>query len=383
MKKSNLFLASLLSLGIVTLSSCSSDNTLLILNWGEYINDDVVAEFEQEYNCEVVISIADSNEKFYSKVKAGTTAYDLVVPSDYMVQKMADQNMLQELDLSKISNYDRNNFMPGVNGIIDAMNVDKDYSNYFVPYFFGTFGLMYNKNCAECEDLEEKVKTYGWQGYFDTDIIPDSVKVGMYNVPRNSYAAAMFYNHLSPNEYNSDLLSLAKTTLSKRKFKEWGTDTLKRGVQAGNLDLAFVYTGDFLDMLYGVCETPEDLESLSFDIYVPEETIAFMDTLVMPKNARHVDLAYKFMDFMLRKDSCYNNASVVGYCTPLKSAYEEIIAGKNTDDPWLQVWSKANETYYPLAKPEDEVQYKGTPLTYFSKDQLTSLTNMINNIKVA
>ena len=297
MKKSNLLLAALFATSISSLTSCANQNTLLILNWGEYINDDVVLEFEKEYNCEVIISITDSNEKFYSKVKSGTTAYDLVVPSDYMVQKMADQNMIQKLDLSRLTNYNRESFMPGVNGIIDEMNVKgTDYTSYFVPYLWGTFGLMYNKRV---NGLEELVKEHGWQGYFDPTIIPSNVKVGMYNVPRDAYAAAMFYNHLSPNEVTPDLLKLAEKTLSMRKFKEWGTDTLKKGVQSGNLDLAFVYTGDFLDMLYEVVDTPEELDNINFDIYIPDETIAFMDTLVMPKNARHVDLAYKFMDFML------------------------------------------------------------------------------------
>lgn len=106
---------------VVILSGCSQKNVLLILNWGEYISDEVVASFEEEYGVQVKISIADSNELFYAKVKDGTTAYDLVVPSDYMIEKMAQKGLLQKIDLTKLENYDPENnpFMSGVLAIQD------------------------------------------------------------------------------------------------------------------------------------------------------------------------------------------------------------------------------------------------------------------------
>ena len=93
---------SILFLMFITLiiSSCSSRERLLVLNWGEYINDEVVAKFEETYNCDVVMSLADSNELFYSKLKSGTTVYDIVVPSDYMVEKMKEADLLQEIDFT-------------------------------------------------------------------------------------------------------------------------------------------------------------------------------------------------------------------------------------------------------------------------------------------
>ena len=112
---------SILFLMFITLiiSSCSSRERLLVLNWGEYINDEVVAKFEETYNCDVVMSLADSNELFYSKLKSGTTVYDIIVPSDYMVEKMKEADLLQEIDLSKLNNYDYDKFLPGVQGILD------------------------------------------------------------------------------------------------------------------------------------------------------------------------------------------------------------------------------------------------------------------------
>ncbi|HBQ42810.1 MAG TPA: spermidine/putrescine ABC transporter substrate-binding protein, partial [Lactobacillus acetotolerans] len=103
-----------IGLVIILLASRGNKERLLILNWGEYINDEVVELFEEEYGIDVVISIADSNELFYSKVKSGTTAYDLVIPSDYMIEKMHSKDLLQKIDLDKLENYDpiNNPFMP-------------------------------------------------------------------------------------------------------------------------------------------------------------------------------------------------------------------------------------------------------------------------------
>ncbi len=373
----------LLASSIFSLSGCQSNNTLLILNWGEYINQDLVDAFEKEYNCNVIISLADSNELFYSKVKSGTTVYDLVVPSDYMVEKMTDKNLLQKIDFNRLENYKRETFMPGVNGILDEMDKVKEgirYSDYCIPYFWGTFGLMYNNRNQEVAD---KISTYGWDAYFKPEILSDKYSFGMYNVPRDVYAATMFYNHLSPNELDDDLLKLSSDTLMQRHFDAWGTDTLKKSVEAENLDVAFMYTGDYLDMAYQVCDSMDKLENLNIDIYIPDETIAFLDTLVMTKNARHVDLAYQFINYMMEPDNYYENASVVGYCTPSRIAYDKIIDGKNTDDPWLQVWSYFNNKCYPLPKETDEKQFSGTPLTYFSQEDLARLTNIVNKAKIS
>lgn len=374
--KSISFLLTILSL--TSLSGCQKRETLLLLNWGEYISDEVVSNFENEYNCDVKISIADSNELFYSKVKGGTTVYDLVVPSDYMVEKMVDHNLLQQLDYSLLSNYSRDSFLDSVNGLYDEMDsLGKEYSSYCVPYFYGTFGLMYSKRKPE---LEKLISDNSWEGYFNPEIISSSYKVGMYNVPRDVYAATMFYNHLSPNEINDELLSLSYDTLTKRDFTSWATDNLKKGIESGNLDLAFVYTGDFLDMAYEDCKTLDDVASLDYGIYVPDETIAFIDNLVMTKNARHKNLAYKFMDYLLEPKNAIKNASIVGYCTALKESYQSLTTVDDNSSEEEKVRAKLISTYYPII--EGEKKYQGTLLTYFSKDELTKLTNLVNNAKV-
>lgn len=139
--------------------------------------------------------------------------------------------------------------------------------------------------------------------------------------------------------------------------------------------------GDFLDVYYQQLDVNPDPSKVKFDIYIPEDTIAFMDGLVIPKNAHNVELAHKFIDFMLRPEIAYLNASVVGYCTPVLKAYDQIV-GYQGDDPWLKAWAQANLKYYPKPLPTDLVQFKGTPLTNLSREYLASIITMVNNVKV-
>lgn len=374
-----------LTISIIVLTSCSSRQRLLVLNWGEYISDEVVTKFEDTYNCDVVMSLADSNELFYSKVKSGTTVYDIVVPSDYMVEKMIDNDLLQELDLTRLSNYSYDKFLPGVQGILDDLEARKPgMTNYFVPYFWGTWGIMYNKsNPALLDVIAEQENTSPWALLFDRSILPSNTRVGMYETPRYAYSAAMFYNNLDINVESEENLNAFRETLDNTHFDMWGTDTLKKSVAAGNLDLAFMWTGDFLDMLYTELEDSTDVNSLNFDIIIPDKTIAFMDNLVITKKARNVDLAYKFIDFLLDPENAYLNASVVGYCTPLQSTYDMITDyvsdPSNPDNTWLTNFAYAVKTYYPIL-PNKE--YKGTVLANISREYLNELTNIYNNAKV-
>jgi spermidine/putrescine-binding protein len=380
MKKNKLLLASLMMFSLVNFSSCSK-NKLLILNWGEYINMDLVEAFEKENNCEVVISIAESNELFYSKVKGGTTVYDLVVPSDYMVKKMYENQLLQKIDKTRLTNYQEGMFMPGVYNIENIFINDyafEDYSDYQIPYFWGTFGLMYNKNKI---GVQEALEQYSWDCFFNKDLLPKGTKTGMYNVPRDSYAASLLHHNLSPNLIGEEYLSLVKNDLKTAKFDQWGTDELKRQVQKGDLDIAFVYTGDFLDMVYSdsnYLNVNKTLDDLTYDIYIPNNTITFMDSFVLTKNAKNVDLAYRFIDYFLDSQVAYENSSVVGYCTPIKESYEQILSLKTSSSKLDQKWASLIEKYYPL----DDDNSQKSPLINFDKNYLTKVTNNVNDVKV-
>lgn len=379
MKKNKLILFAIF-FSLLMCSSCSSRNKLLILNWGEYINDAIVRRFEKEFNCEVYISIADSNELFYSKIKSGTTNYDLVIPSDYMVKKMYESDLIQKIDHSLLDNYQDDMFLNGVIGIQEEYETTfnfKDFKDYQIPYFFGSFGLMYNKSKP---GIKEALETYSWDAFFNKDLLPKGTKTGMYNVPRNAYAASMFHLNHSPNEMGDNYLKEVKQDLINAHFNQWGTDELKKQVQKGDLDIAFCYTGDFLDMFYqDIKDNHKTIEEVNYDIFIPSQTIAFMDSFVLLKHAPHLSLAYKFMNYFLDENNAYENASIIGYCTTLKSSYNKIISLANDDDYFNQAFAYALNKYYPVL--EGEKKYIGTPLINFDKNYLTKVSNMVNDVK--
>ena len=358
--------------GTLFLSACTMKNKLLILNWGEYINDEVVMLFEEKYGVEVSISIADSNELFYSKLKSGTTAYDLILPSDYMIEKMMVKGLLQEIDFDKLENYDpiQNPYLQGLESIRATMLEGTE--NYYVPYFWGTFGLMYNKLKP---GLKEALETYQWQAYFNPTLRPLGTRTGMYDTAQFAYATAMIYNDLDPNVFTDENLNLAFETIKNANFITWADDQLKKSIAANNLDLAFVWTGDFLDMLYVDLGEGIPYDEITYDIFIPDTTLAFMDAFVIPKNARHVDLAHQFIDFFLDPEMAYLNASVIGYATPLQVTYDMIV-GYSGDETWENNWARAYRTYY-----EDTPDFRGIPLANLDQAIITKLNLMVNNVK--
>ncbi|MDR2867173.1 MAG: extracellular solute-binding protein [Acholeplasmatales bacterium] len=400
MLKSKLFLTFLvLCLLTLFLGSCSNRQTLLLLNWGEYINEDLITKFEEEYGVEVKMSLADSNELFYSKVMGGTTVYDLVIPSDYMIEKMAKKDLIQEIDYTKLDNWNSNNpLTPGVADILNSLTsfefqgTTKEAKDYCVPYFWGTFGIMYRKTPALiASGIEDPSKAL--DVYFNEASRPAGTRIGMYDSPRFSYAAALQYLGLNFNDYSKELLAQAKTVLANSRIHEWGFDTLKKNILSNNLDLAYTWTGDMLDMLYMRLDEGQSIQDIDFDIVIPDNSIAFMDAFVIPKKSRNSELAYKFIDFFLDPLNAYENASTVGYCTPVVKAYNWIVDPQLAlndgvidaqyyleEESWLNSWSYANNRYYPLTSPGS---FNGISLSDFDTKIIDLINQMINQIKTS
>lgn len=367
----------------ITLAACDSRPTLRILNWGEYINDEVVAQFEDEFGYRVIVDVADSNEAFYSKIKSGTTAYDIVIPSDYMIEKMQEENMLVKLDYSLLTNRDAVTYISAVDQIFDSMSETTlerttktvDFTEYAVPYFWGTFGIIYNNRKA---GLKTALETHGWGAYFDPSKAPAGIKRGMYDVPQFAYAAAMLYLGEGVNEFSTSLLSQAQQAISQANFVEWGDDSLKRNVEAGNLDMALVYTGDYLDRLYIQLEEGKTLAQVQaqFDIYIPENTFVFADMLVIPKTSKHVDRAHEFINFMLKPEVVALNAEVVGYAAALVEAYDLIMENLTSTDAWYRNWALANQTYY-----DKNMVLTVSPLTALKPADIDRINTMIDNVR--
>ncbi len=366
---------------LFALTSCGGKEKLLFLNWGEYIDDTMISAFEDKYNCIVLMDLSESNENFYSKVRTGTTVYDVVCPSDYMVEKMYRNDMLAEIDFSKIKSYSKNEGLKkGVQKIMTQMqeDCDEDITNYFVPYLWGTWGIMYS---TEKEGLEEVVTNSSneWECLFNREALPDGTRIAMYDSHQHAYyAACQYLGDAFP--YNEELpqskLNKIKALIKNVSYDAWGADNIKKDIVAGNLDLGFMWTGDFL---YYYCEEAastvmeaylnKDIDytefkamldtilsderiyrtnnkqySIGFDLYIPESTIAFCDNLVITKDASNKDLAHKFIDFMssyneayikneveVNVSPSYSNAYYVCYDTPFISVYNDIVSLSNTD----------------------------------------------------
>ena len=180
----------LLILSFLTLSSCGSKGAdLLILNWGDYIAEELLLGFEEEYGVKVKVVTTDSNEQMYSSIMNKTAEYDLVVPSDYMLDQMAQEGIIKKIDYRRLENYSEDMFVSELNDLMNSENT-ASYKGYYIPYFWGSLGIMYNKNK---EGVEEAVLENGWACFFEQDLLPKNAKVGMYSVSRDALACAEHY----------------------------------------------------------------------------------------------------------------------------------------------------------------------------------------------
>ncbi len=364
---------------ISILTSCGGKGCdLLILNWGDYIAEDVVSAFEEEYGVKVKVSTTDSNEQMYSNIRNRTAEYDLVVPSDYMIHQMKEENLLHELDYSKLENYSEDMFVPQLKDLMDSKDC-MEYQGYYIPYFWGSLGIMYNKRKP---GIEEAVMKYEWSVLFEKDKLPKGSRVGMYSASRDALAAAELYLGYSLNTTDYEELETCMDVLKNTDFYQWGTDDLKIDVSQGKVDVALVYSGDFFDSYYADLEAEEGIEGTSntenYSIYSPvTHNNVFFDALVIPNTCTNEELAYQFIDFILDHENSYINADFIGYCPTIQTVYEEITSDEegwgdileiqsydptnilDQEDSWAEVYKYLGEEVYAfIEKKFTEVIFK-------------------------
>lgn len=325
MKRIYIIIASLIIM--LTLTSCDEKKSdLLILNWGDYISEDVISLFEEEYGVSVRVATTDSNEQMLFNIQNKTAQYDLVVPSDYMVDQMVSNGLLHKLDYSKLSNYRDDLFVEELQKLMNSDDCSH-YEGYYVPYFWGSLGIMYSKRI---EGVEEAVYEHGFKVLFDHELLPEGSKVAMYSASRDALACAELYYGYSLNTTNSEEIDRCIDLLATTNFYQWGTDDLKIDISQGKIDVALVYSGDFFDAYYADLEAEEDSEISNVDnygIYSPKEhNNVFFDAFVIPNTTTNEDLAYKFIDFMLDYENSYENALFIGYCPTLQEVYDDIMS---------------------------------------------------------
>ena len=312
--------------------------TLYLLNWGEYIDHELVAQFEEEYHCQVIEECVTSSEAMYQKITAGSTSYDVAIPGDYTVHQLYDEGYLVNMAIDDTRYENLNNykdiFSTQLSDLMATYMVNeegKEFNSYFMPYFWGAYSMIYT---TSKEDVGQTLKSNGFKGLYDRSLFSSDVKIGMYDTARWIVASYLMANDYDPNitsydgskedDLSTEIKNDAIEALQRVKFNEFGNDSLKRDVANGTLDFCFTQLGDFFDALYLVYDESED--DINFDVIVPETTSAFFDSMIIPKTYQNYDLANAFINFMLDPNHAYQNATAIGYSPTLKSVvslYEE------------------------------------------------------------
>lgn len=297
----------ILLLAVMLSTACSSGEkkeVLHIFNWGAYIDEETITMFEKEYNVKVNYSRFASNEEMYHKI-TNTGGFDIVIPSDYTVQRLREENLLQEIDFSKISNY--GNVLDSLMG--RKMDPEDKYS---VPYFWGNVGLVYNKENVSLADLDAQ----GWNILND---VRYKGSVYFYNSERDAFMIALKTLGYSMNSKDPQELKKANDWLIAMKSltaPTYATDEAIDRMVAGEKDIAVMYSGD---ANYIISEN-EDM-----DFYVPKQgTNVWLDSMVIPTTANNPELAHKWIDFTLRPEIALMNTEEVGYTSPIQSVIDTI-----------------------------------------------------------
>ncbi len=303
MKKLKLtILLAIVILGTSILSACG-DNTpsINVYNWGDYIDMDVIRDFEKEYGIKVVYDTFATNEDLYVKLKQGGSSYDVIFPSDYMIERMIREDLLVKLDKNNIPNLSK----------VDEkfLNLDYDPNNdYSVPYMWGTVGIIYNKTM-----VDEPLTSWAdlWNEKYKDQII-------MLNSQRDSLAVALKKLGYSMNTRDIDELEAAKEELIIQKplVTAYLGDEIKGAIVSGDAAIGVVWSGDAVAMIR---DNP-DLEYV-----IPSEgTNLWFDAMVIPKSAKNKEGAEKFIDFMTRPDISAKNTDYIGYSTPVPEAVDQL-----------------------------------------------------------
>ena len=300
-----LLLAVLVLLPALALTGCGSPQKVLnVYNWGDYIGEDVIADFEKETGIKVNYSMFSSNEELYAKLTGSSSQYDVIVPSDYMVERMASKGMLSEIDRSKLTNFSN------VDPQFQKMAFDPE-GKFSVPYMWGTVGIIYNT-----EMVTDPVDSWSilWNEKYKKQIL-------MYDSSRDAISVALLYKGLQPNATDEAALKNAEAALIAQKplVLSYTLDDTRDKILAGEAAMAVVYSGDAV-LIAQEAESPEQ-----FAYSIPKEgSNIFMDNLCIVKNAKHKEEAMKFIDYMLRPDIAARNAEYIGYSTPEKAAYDQL-----------------------------------------------------------
>ena len=284
-------------------------NVLKLYLPGEYLGENVISDFEKQYGVRVIVENFDSNEMMYTKLMAGDR-YDVIIPSDYMIERLMNEDFLQPLDKSMIPN------MENMSDAVLGMSYDPD-NTYSIPYFWGSVGLVYNHENVDPAVIESE----GWEVLRNTDY---AGHIYIYDSERDSFMMAFKALGYSMNTEDPDEINDAYGWLlqmNNTMSPVYVTDEVIDGMMNGYKDIAVVYSGDAAVVL-------DENEDMSF--YMPNQgTNIWCDAMVIPQNAENPKLAHEFINYMLTYEAAFDNTETVGYTSPNAEVFEEMTSSED------------------------------------------------------
>ena len=359
-------LAALLLSGCGSGGSSSGTLTLNVYNWGEYISDgsegsyDTVSEFEKWYEetygqkVKVNYDTYASNEDMYAKLSAGAVSYDVIIPSDYMIARMASEGMLLKLDFDNIPNYQ--NIDAGFKGLYyDETN------EYTVPYAYGIVGVIYDAEKVDGADTGDW--DLMWNPKYAGSILS-------FNNSRDAFGTAMYRLGLDVNSTDRAVWDQAKDALMEQRPLLYGQvmDEIFNLMESGEAAIGAYYAGDYFTML------DNQADGVDLRFYYPERTNYYIDAMCIPSCCEHKELAERFINFMLDRDAGVANAIYTYYASPNRVVY--------TDPEYIEeMGEEAMEILYPNIT-DFAAEYQRSAYRNLDRETLDYLNSLWESVKI-
>ena len=314
MKKMMTLLAAILLLALC-LTGCGGKDTLTlnVYNWGEYISDgsegsfDTIREFEtwyeETYGQKVTVNYSTyaSNEDMYNKISSGAVSYDVIIPSDYMIAKMAEENLLHPLNFENIPNYQY------IDDAFKGLYYDPQ-NQYSVPYTYGIVGVIYDANVVDETDVG------GWELMWNEKY---SGRIVQFNNPRDAFGTAQYKLGLDVNSSDKAMWDLAYGEMLAQRplVYSYVMDEIFNMMESGEAAIGAYYAGDYFTMV------DAQAENVDLQFYYPEQTNFYVDAMCIPSCAQNKELAEIFINYMLSEEAAVANAEYTYYASPNSLVY--------------------------------------------------------------
>lgn len=332
-----ILLVSILSLS--TLVGCGNHNythTLRVFNWGEYVDPDVINGFQKEFDCKVIYETFDSNESMYTKLLGGNK-YDVMVPSEYMIERLIKEKLVQKIDWSLITHKD------SLDNAVLNQSFDKN-NDYWVPYFYGNVGIVYDTTKVSESDLNA-----GWEVLRNTKYQGD---IYMYDSERDSFMVALKALGYSMNTTNQTEIEKAYNWLVEQRQTmnpTYATDETIDAMKNGEKAMAVMYSGDAASVL---------LENSDMSFYMPNEgTNVWFDGFVVSKDCEDARMAMEFINYMISDDNALNNTLEVGYLTSNVNAAKEASLNEFQGNVAYQIRMDKNDEVFAYQEQDIKEMY--------------------------